>query len=77
LADLAESGVIEQAADQVAFVHRPEVYTPADPTLRGLAEIIIAKHRHGETGKVELAWSGATTSFRNRPTPAPAGPDPF
>lgn len=77
LADLAESGVIEQAADQVAFVHRPEVYTPADPTLRGLAEILIAKHRHGETGKVELAWSGSTTSFRNRPTPAPAGPDPF
>jgi len=81
LADLAESGAIEQDADQVAFVHRPEVYNPDDLTLRGRAEIIIAKHRHGETGTVELAWAGATTSFRNPVIPisgpAPAGPDPF
>ncbi|HSN87100.1 MAG TPA: replicative DNA helicase [Thermoanaerobaculia bacterium] len=77
LADLAESGAIEQDADQVAFVHRPEVYTPEDPNLRGLAEVIIAKHRHGETGSVELTWAGATTSFRNPQTPASAGPDPF
>jgi replicative DNA helicase len=76
LADLAESDAIGQHADQVAFVHRPEVYAPEDESLRGLAEIIVAKHRHGETGTVELAWSGATTSFRNRPTPAPAGPEP-
>jgi replicative DNA helicase len=74
LADLAESGAIEQDADQVAFVHRPEVYTPEDESLRGLAELIIAKHRHGETGTVELTWTGATTSFRNPASPAP-GPD--
>ena len=77
LADLAESGAIEQAADQVAFIHRPEAYDPDDAALRGLAEIIVAKHRHGETGTFELTWAGSTTSFRNRPTPAPAGPDPF
>jgi replicative DNA helicase len=82
LSDLAESGAIEQDADQVAFVHRPEVYASDDETLRGLAEVIVAKHRHGETGTVELTWTGATTTFRNRlftPTdlPAPAGPDPF
>lgn len=67
LADLAESDAIGQHADQVAFIHRPEVYTPDDDTVRGLAELIVAKHRHGETGTVELAWIGATTSFRNRP----------
>jgi hypothetical protein len=81
LADLAESGAIEQDTDQVAFVHRPEVYAPDDLTLRARAEVIIAKHRHGETGTVELAWAGATTSFRNPVIPisgpAPAGPDPF
>ena len=75
LADLAESDAIGQHADQVAFVHRPEVYAPEDPTLRGLAELIVAKHRHGETGTAELIWVGATTSFRNRPEPA--GEEPF
>ena len=78
LADLAESDAIGQHADQVAFVHRPEVYAPTDDRLRGLAEIVVAKHRHGETGIVELTWAGATTSFRNRGdlrSPAPALPD--
>ena len=77
LADLAESDAIGQHADQVAFVHRPEVYAPADDTLRGLAELIVAKHRHGETGTAELAWIGATTSFRNCTTPEQAGAEPF
>jgi replicative DNA helicase len=65
LADLAESDAIGQHADQVAFVHRPEVFAPEDHTLRGLAELIVAKHRHGETGTVKLDWIGASTSFRN------------
>ena len=72
LADLAESDAIAQHADQVAFVHRPEVYDPVTESLRGLAEVIVAKHRHGETGTVELTWNGATTSFRNRTAPEPA-----
>ena len=77
LADLAESGAIEQDADQVAFIHRPEIYAPDDHALRGLAELIVAKHRQGQTGTVHLTWSGTTTTFRNRLTPAPAGPEPF
>jgi replicative DNA helicase len=75
LSDLAESDAIGQHADQVAFVHRPEMLEPDSEGVRGLAEIIVAKHRHGETGKVELIWSGATTSFRSRPEPA--GETPF
>jgi replicative DNA helicase len=79
LADLAESDAIAQHADQVAFVHRPEVYEPDEESLRGLAEIIVAKHRHGATGTVALTWAGATTSFRNPDTPAQpsAAPDAF
>lgn len=77
LADLAESDAIGQHADQVAFVHRPEMYAPDDDNLRGLAEIIVSKHRHGETGTVELTWTGATTSFRNHSIPEPEGAEPF
>ncbi len=80
LSDLAESGAIEQDADQVTFVHRQEIYTPADQAIRGLAELIVAKHRHGKTGTVELSWRGATTSFHNPATLATlplTGPDPF
>jgi replicative DNA helicase len=73
LSDLAESDAIGQHADQVAFVHRPEVFEPDSEGLRGLAEIIVAKHRHGETGKAELIWIGATTSFRSRSTSEPVG----
>jgi replicative DNA helicase len=76
LADLAESDAIAQHADQVAFVHRPEVFAPEDENLRGLAEVIVAKHRHGKTGTVKLSWSGAITSFRNHTAPAPTGPEP-
>jgi replicative DNA helicase len=72
LADLAESDAIGQHADQVAFIHRPEVFEPDSEGLRGLAEIIVAKHRHGETGMIELAWRGATTSFHSYPTPGAA-----
>lgn len=48
----------------VAFIYRDEVYNPTDEN-KGLAELIIAKHRNGETGTVELVFMGETTSFRN------------
>jgi len=64
LADLRESGSLEQDADMVAFIYRDEVYNPKEEN-KGLAELIIAKHRNGETGTVELVFLGETTSFRN------------
>jgi replicative DNA helicase len=64
LSDLRESGSIEQDADMVAFVYRDEIYNPTDEN-KGLAELIIAKHRNGETGTVDLVFLGETTSFRN------------
>ena len=89
LADLRESGTIEQDADVVTFVYREEYYlAKAEPTQRadetdekfheryerwqqrmsrayGIAEAIIAKQRHGPTGKVHLSFDGATTKFGN------------
>jgi replicative DNA helicase len=66
LADLRESGSIEQDADLVAFIYRDELYNPDDPTNRGLAELIVAKHRNGETGRVHLVFIGQTTTFRSQ-----------
>lgn len=65
LADLRESGAIEQDADLVMFVYREELYKPNDESVKNLAELIIAKNRHGPTGHVELVFLGETTSFRN------------
>jgi replicative DNA helicase len=65
LADLRESGSIEQDADLVAFIFREELYKPDDPEVEGLAEVIISKHRNGETGTIELAFLGETTTFKN------------
>ena len=69
LSDLRESGAIEQDADMVCFIHRPEyykIYTSADGTdLRGMAEIIIAKHRNGAVGDVRLRFIGQFTRFQN------------
>jgi replicative DNA helicase len=65
LADLRESGAIEQDADLVVFIYRDELYNRDDPSNKGLAELIIAKHRNGETGTVQLVFLGETTSFRN------------
>ena len=49
LSDLRESGAIEQDADSVMFIHRPEVYEPNNPKARGLAQVIVAKNRQGRT----------------------------
>ena len=68
LSDLRESGSIEQDADIVLFIYRPDYYADAKPEERNKAEIIIAKNRHGEVGKVELQWEGQFTTFRGRET---------
>jgi len=65
LADLRESGAIEQDADVVAFIFREEVYKPDDPDLEGKAELIIAKQRNGPTGSVKLAFIKRSTRFEN------------
>jgi replicative DNA helicase len=66
LADLRESGSIEQDADLVLFIHRPEYYKKnPSPQEEGLAEIIIAKQRNGPTGTVHLAFIKEITKFEN------------
>jgi len=65
LADLRESGSIEQDADVVAFIFREEVYKQDDPELQGKAELIIAKQRNGPTGKINLAFLKNSTRFES------------
>ncbi len=63
LSDLRESGAIEQDADIVMFLYRDEYYNPEKEDNKGLAECIIAKHRNGEVGTVQLGWAGQYTKF--------------
>lgn len=64
MSDLRESGSIEQDADVIAFIYRDEVYNPETPH-KGMAEIIIEKHRNGPTGKIVATFLGSFTRFEN------------
>lgn len=64
LSDLRESGAIEQDADIVMFLYRDDYYNE-DSEKKNIAEVILAKHRAGSTGTVELAWLGSYTKFAN------------
>ena len=64
LSDLRESGAIEQDADMVIFLYRDDYYNE-DSEKKNIAEIILAKHRGGSTGTVELLWMGNYTKFAN------------
>jgi replicative DNA helicase len=64
LADLRESGAIEQDADLVMFIYRDEYYYPDKTEKPGIAEIIVSKNRHGSTGNVDLGFEKEFTLFR-------------
>lgn len=76
LADLRESGSIEQDADVVVFIYRDELYDD-ETTDKGIAELIVAKHRNGETGTVKLVFLGDTTKFCNLARHEDTGAPPF
>lgn len=73
LSDLRESGSIEQDADIVCFIYRDEVYNKQTED-RGIGELIIAKHRAGETDTIRLAWLSEYTLFANLAREAPGSP---
>ena len=65
MSDLRESGAIEQDADVIMFLYRDEYYNPNTED-KGVAECIVAKNRHGETGAVKLQWIGQYQAFADR-----------
>ncbi|WP_165232366.1 replicative DNA helicase [Aquisphaera insulae] len=73
MADLRESGAIEQDADMVLLLHRPEYYDPNDQP--GIAEVIVAKNRNGPTGTAKLTFLNKLTRFENLSTIAEPMPD--
>jgi len=62
LADLRESGALEQDSDIVAFIYRDDTYKP-DSSEKSVAEVILAKHRNGPTGKIRLVLIERLTRF--------------
>ena len=75
LADMRDSGALEQDADLVIFPFRPEFHEPT-PENKGIARIIVAKHRNGETGESLLHWAARYTSFENLAPNDPAYDNP-
>ncbi len=65
LSDLRDSGAIEQDADLVIFIHRPEYYDREDETKKGVAEVMLSKHRNGPTGDIHLRFNREYTRFDN------------
>jgi len=65
LSDLRESGAIEQDADEVLFIYRDDYYNPNSEE-KNVAELIVAKNRHGETGTVKVQWLPQFTTFADR-----------
>jgi replicative DNA helicase len=67
LSDLRDSGAIEQDADTVIFLYRNEYYDTdkGNDETSNIAEVIIAKNRHGSTGNVKVGWIGRYTKFRS------------
>jgi len=65
LSDIRESGSIEQDADIVLFLHRQGYYEKDKPELQNVAQVIVAKNRHGTVGEVDLGWIGQYTKFTN------------
>lgn len=72
LSDLRDSGEIEQDADVVMLVHRPEMYKPDATELRGYTEVLIRKQRSGGLGDVHLMFDGPTAKFTRWIGPSPA-----
>ncbi|MEK7639925.1 MAG: replicative DNA helicase [Patescibacteria group bacterium] len=78
LADLRESGSIEQDADVVMFIYRPAMYDrDIDPLKKSMAEIHVAKHRNGPTGQVDLIFNENKVRFESKADDRVTGPAPF
>lgn len=73
LADLRESGAIEQDADAVMFIYNPDKYTTDETKKHGIIDLIVAKNRHGETPTIKLKFMSEYTTFVNMSLDADAG----